>query len=673
MAWIDELPNVVMSSFPGAQQKIDDDEARQYGAFTADNVEFETGEVGTRRGFKSVWDPGVAMATFFNWRNAQINWLLYFHSGTTVRARHLSTGSEYDLLTGLSGVNGVVWADAGSRVFFALHASNGLGATQGYVWDGNFTGGVPNVEKLFQGPFTTAEITVTSAEVALLAGEIEVDAGTHRIAVIVRTKNGSDTGLSPVNASTFAFVPFGFVASGSNAYTITVTPAANWPNWALEARLAMTTTDNLEQYFLIPDPLNQAAIPTPGSSAPIVIRVAVSDTTLASAGTDVTDYKTFLRMQGGVGPFLPHWVAGGTNRMVYGTDTSDVYLNTQGAAYVSDPDLYQQITRGQHVIRLPGFKRITVGRWIGKAIYLFGPSWTYSRLDTGALPVEWPPIETIDEKIGTKFINGVAANPSRGYMWVADEAGLFIMQGNAYSVKPISYYQGDRDWKRINFGAPAGALKVVEIVDRYLVIVSAPLDGATFATHMLVWDYSEVGDALQTSHRNVKYSLWNMTVGGGAYKVGGMGVVQSSVNNHNEFWVSRAESAGKVLRQVYSPVDDDTQASFYTDDTDGIPCVYRTPPMGYLDEFVNWVGAFFRIRTNNASIIPVSVRALDNVETVTLQNMDASPLPGRGQFRLFRMQSPSASFRLTNGTIAGTWFKLSRIKAYYNSIFTHKL
>jgi len=679
MSILDELPSRDLNIFPGTAQRLDETHIASNkgnpGALLSLNCEYESGSVITRRGFGAAFNPNRVIKAMYNWRPGIANRLIYLHDAgatDTLIAYNIINQTElYTLLSGISGADSCIFADGGTKLYFAFHTTSGIGATQGYVWDGSDTNAIANMEKLFQRPLLTTEATITSAAVALLPGEVALTAGVHNIAVIISTKNGYETGLTPVDTG-MALVPYSLTASGTQAYTITCTPTGNWPNWCYQARVVMTTVKNTERYYIVPDgaPYSTApsTIPPPNASTPTVTRIAISDTELASGANSrsVDDLRNLYQQDAtGSGPFNPVWVAAGTNRMAYGADIADLSLNYESKIYISEPNNYQHISADQHGFSLPGGKRCTAGVWMGKTIYMFGPSWTYSRTDNGRVPVEWAPVETIDERIGTKFPRGISANSSRGWIWVGDETGLYIFRGGSYETYPISYTQGADDWARINFGADAGSFKVIEDVENKNVIVVAALDSNTFSSHLLVWDYTE-----GITPGKVKYSLWNIIDSNGSpYLIGGICSAQSVAaisTSRNELWIGRASTAGKVLRQKYEP--EDSVTTLYSDDGAAINSQYQTPPMSWAkDEVENFYGAFFRVRGEGD--LTIEAHGADATVQSPMPPISLTTSPGRTWFRYIpRILSNSVSFLITNNNAINSWFVLSGIKVHYKKL-----
>jgi hypothetical protein len=228
--------------------------------------------------------------------------------------------------------------------------------------------------------------------------------------------------------------------------------------------------------------------------------VSISDDDLAG-GVDAVAYQNLLTADvNGLAPFRPASIFPYSSRLAYVTRDGAGFP----VVYFSDPDNYQQITANQHGVYLPGNLIVNTGRALRGVAYMFGPHWTYSTSDTGGTPTTWAKPQLVDGSIGTLSPNGVADNPAQGFLWVADESGLYLFEGGQYPSRPISYYQ-QPDWDRINWGGAPTAVKVIDNKSKKRVEVQAPIDGSLVPNARLVWDYTEGVDP-----ETAKYSLLSM-------------------------------------------------------------------------------------------------------------------------------------------------------------------
>ena len=227
----------------------------------------------------------------------------------------------------------------------------------------------------------------------------------------------------------------------------------------------------------------------------------------------------------------PHKLLSLSNRNVYlartpGPDNTSLI----GTLAISEQFNPEYVLTATNLISLPEFRDCVTAFNIGNALYACGPSWTYAYTDNLREPVFWAPPRLVSGQVGSPFIHGVSVNQGKGYAWVCDHTGLYFFNGAAYSLLPSSYYQLG-DWNRINFGAPANQLKVIESPDDRLVIVKAPLDGATSATHLLVWDYT-----LGVTAKQIRYcGLWSIA---DFPTIGDIETVQDAATLVKQFWIS---------------------------------------------------------------------------------------------------------------------------------------
>ncbi|KKK48954.1 hypothetical protein LCGC14_3139940, partial [marine sediment metagenome] len=336
--------------------------------------------------------------------------------------------------------------------------------------------------------------------------------------------------------------------------------------------------------------------------------------------------------------FEPFLVVEGAKRMCYFAEITSNFGGTQSIVYVSDAGNSQNMRQAQNGLDLPGYRQMRSGVWIGSAFHVMGPGWTYFWRDSGQEPVRWGTPELIDGRIGTRWIEGVTRDPTRGYAWVAAQSGLYNYAGTSYPHVPISYYQGAAAWARINNAADPSILKVREMPDKHLVFVFAPLDAATECSHVLVWDWSEAGtpnggiDPLR-----VKFTLWNIT----SFKFGGADIVLNNTSQEWELWISRAATSGDVLR-----LKRDTDSSIYQDDiktvAQGINSFYQTPPLVYsVDAWLDMLAISISLR--GAGEIELRCRSMDQVLDLLLSPIMAELTPGKPYLRWIEQQSNSAS------------------------------
>ena len=234
-----------------------------------------------------------------------------------------------------------------------------------------------------------------------------------------------------------------------------IAPTTTWPASYVSAALLATTVQNNARYFFVPG--CTAAVTGGGSGSVTFPDININDTILGSSSSveAVTAQKDYFGLysqdSSGNGPFSPFKILGYSDRCVYFTTLAD---GTSGI-FVSNKQAPQWITAANHLIQLEEKRQITTGFILRGSLYLLGPGWTYGCSDNTALPISWAPPSQIDGRIGTPAAFGVSANSSLGYAFVAATDGLYLFEGGAYGVLPISYLN-KADWARINWAAPQG-------------------------------------------------------------------------------------------------------------------------------------------------------------------------------------------------------------------------
>jgi hypothetical protein len=305
--------------------------------------------------------------------------------------------------------------------------------------------------------------------------------------------------------------------------------------------LLMTTTTNLNQYYVVPG----SRVLNDGKLA-MTFNVDISDGDLSSRGTDATSYLYWLTRPANnfnsptSKPFAVRHVALWADRMVYLASVPDNRGNLIDALYISERNNYQCITADQHVMQLPGQKVMTTMFRMGSVNYILGPHEIWGVSDNGDVPVTWAAPGLVDGRHGTLAIHGAEVAPSGDRAWLADQAGLFLFTGGPILDLPLSYFQTP-DWERINWGA-AYAVSIKDDSGSRRVCITVPLDGATQATHVMTWDYT---DGL--TPETVRYSLNFIAVTSGTLPhlpIGAMELVRNDLAGQGgntgrvELWMS---------------------------------------------------------------------------------------------------------------------------------------
>ncbi len=636
------------------------DTSAKVGGLLAKNVEYiVTGAVKTRDGFAEFHNPAKAISALFHWIQASWDRLIYLVPGSEVEGRNINLGTTDSIVTGLSANTiGARFSEYGARLLMAFYGADGTGNEQGRVWNGTFSPSAEQ-EKLFQKPLIeTTDFTVSSySEPAASPPPGTVTAGTHKLAMVIETRNAYQT--KPVKFEAQA----DFVATGGLTLEFTLTPVGNWPDWVDRGFILMTTVENQLRYHFIPNTDLTGDVSftlSPGTSIPVVINIDISDEALAQ-GTNATPWFSLLsQASGGTGPFNPHFVGNFGARAVYIAEVlnSDILANASNL-YFSEIGNPQWITADQHQLNLPGFRRAIVGFELKGTFFVLGPAWTYAFTDNLSEPVTWPPPEEVDLRVGTLSPYGVDVNTSRSHAWVASEHGLFFFNGGAYPLLPTSHLQTP-DWDRINWAADAGMVQVVDNGPRQTVCVLAPLDGATSPTHILCWDYKS-GVDWKTAGKH--YSLINLA---SMVNPGAMTLVLNPTKKIQELWLANSV-AGKILRQKSNAAGDSSVSDndLYDDDGSAIDSEYQSQPLPFVEPApMHHLADELRLTGNGRCRL--SIISLDSRRTLFLQDIPRlDSAPHRMYKRKYDLRSDTAHLAVTNNNAKGHWFLLSFLRHHF--------
>lgn len=632
-----------LTDFSGAVLLPEETDVVRLGALLAKNVQFKPGQVATRLGHSSAFNPNEPITALYNWvlsdTSGVKNYLFWYSSSYGgIRYADMSVLTPTNLYT--VSAYAATFLEAGTRLYIAHFDTSGVGAGHGRVH-----GFGVGEDTLFARPMLTSEMTVTVAEPA--AGS--VTAGARRVAFIMTTRNGYTQPPSPVNSS-MVLQYSTFTSAGAKNLRVTLTPTTTWPTWAKTVQVVMTTVSNLARWYFV---RNATATVTPGSSTPAVITLDISDEDLAQTSIEATDY-TFLLTQDASNnaPFSPSVVAGFGNRAAYIFSGNATY--GQGI-FFSDPNNYQGLSADRNLVYLPGQRRVITGCESGGVFYSFGPTWTYAHADSGDFPSSWPSPQLIDGTHGTLSPRGVAMNATQGFMWVACRDGLYRFNGSAYDPLPASYLQTP-DWQRINWSY-AHTVQVIDDSLNKVVRVIAPLDGATAPTHELTWEYSA-----GTSFAEVKYSLNNRS----GFNAASMAIVQNPAKNDRlEMWYG-ATTANPVIRR-----NESTDPTPYRDIAAAIDAQYETCPLPSSGSELNaHYGGFLRLLGAGTAVL--TFYSLDRALSVTPPPLTLSTAPGKDEQAFFYMIAEKGRWKITNGNAVDSYFVLSRIVHHFKPFAAHR-
>lgn len=680
MSILDDTDHVDFTNFNGPNLIEDEEDVTEPQSLYCRNSEYVEGQVRTRRGFDRVWNPNVIVWTLYNWIQQQYNRLIYFKRASnttgTVVSRDLLAATEVTVLSGVAGIL-MTFAQAGYRLYMAFADTSGYGSVGTKVWDGTLTTGVPNVDDIFpESPLVailnnsgTPNYTWwTTTEPA--AGSIT--AGLHLLFLVFTTWSGAQAPPGPsLTGGAGSIVRALFVAAGSKNLRLQFSPASTWPLNLKSVQVAMTTATNYNRVFLVPSANGGGPQDIPrGSNTTMTFVIDIDDVTLTGGGpTEITNTLfnlfTFLDYTPPLAnTSYPHCVLGYNNRNAYlwrqpGPDGTSI----AASILVSDQYKPQWVILSRNQLTLPESRDAITMFALGATLYVLGPSWTYAFSDNNQIPVNWAPPRQVSGDIGSPFINGVTANPSKGRAWVCDHTGLYPFTGSIFAEVPASYEQTP-DWSLINFNAPQNALSVKEYPDYRLVVVRAPIGpSSTVATHLLAWDYTN-----GFTPGKIKYcGMWNLADNPG---IGDIEIVMNPSTKIKELWLSRSDAAGDVKRQKSIEAGDATTANpqpLYDDQDQGIDWAYKMLPLAMAADGVQQIVGF-KIRERGQGQINVTANSFDEQRTTTLDPISAtenSLAPGQRFLRLLDEQTEVVSLQLDNGAVAGAYAYWAAVRTYF--------
>lgn len=670
-----------VSSFGGPWLLPDPSMVDVRGALLARNVEYSAGQVGTRLGFKVIdWnalavDSAITQlyawyAPFSSFASTYGDEALVTYStlllGIAPGVRAINVKSRTNVLfMNPSGGASASFVGVGLRLYAAYHDTNQRG-----VWGGPVGGyGVVYSSAgtaaylsgaLFSGPWHTSGATFV---IAAGAGGV-VTAGTHRFGYIIEYASGFTGRASPDNGSASppsiaSFVPTVFAAAGGTTVTASLTPKASSSLDAIAFSVIMTTTANLNQYYIVPGSRTTFAA---GVVIPHVYTVNISDSDLSSQGVDATPYLYWLTCDSNsldfpasATPFSPSHLCLFGDRMAYKGYQTDNKGSSIDCLYVSERNNYQAITADQHLIMLPGQRTITTMFHMGGSNYIAGPHEIYSVTDTGDAPVTWPAAHLVDGRTGTLAIHGVEVAPSGQYAWIADQAGLFLFDGSPITSLPVSYYQSS-DWARINWEV-AYVVQIRDDAGKKRVHLLVPLDGATTATHIMTFDYTD-----GASYLAVRYSLDNVS----GYNIGAMELTRNDlpsqvtgVQKTIELWLG-PRTGTTYLRRASS-----LDTTPYRDNAAAVNSVYRTCPLPGRDQTQGLIQQHhgFHARIRGSGTITPTLYDIDAARSFTCRTLTMSTTPDADQLFQADLRGELSFVELATNVV-DTYWRLAYLKAY---------
>lgn len=629
IGWFDKE----VEGFRGAWSRMDGKRARPSRAQIARNVRFEPKGPITRDGHSSFLDVSGKVTSMYNWVTSsfgigRLNRLIYFVSGTTLVMRDLINNATVSLFT-LAGRAASV-AEAGNRLYASIMDTNAESAGEARVVHA-LIGGAPS-DKAFSPPMIATPIVAET-------GAGDVDAGEHLFAYLVESRSGFPGTGSPVVGSTFTPVAF-TVGSGGKALSVGFT--SDIPDWAAYVHPIMTTIDNPNEFFFVPDA--SVAVPGGASSWPVSTVIDISDADLGRIAVSANKNLEYLTQDtSGDGPIEPSVIVPVGRRLAY-------FENEK--IYVSDVDDFEVITEDEHVLYLPGRKQVVTGFSVRGSFYVFGPSWTYAFADNKDTPVTWPTPFAVSESQGTTAPFGVSTRTSGDFGWVSNPAGLWRFVG-AFEEMPISF-MNETEWKRINWAVPA-AIQVVDDVANQRVRVAAPLDAATEPTHILTWYYRN-----GFSPFAVDFTLDDFSVG----EFSSIAVVNDPTTRKSVFLIGPDDGDTDIWQEDPDTKDDVGVA---------IDSVYETGLLVTRSDRGSKVNLF---GAADFAISGAGTARITAYEKGRKTSDDAIPIeleedPDEEPQRRFEVRGDNASIRIRTNAI-DAWFDLSMIRFYWRRWLTNR-
>lgn len=553
---------------------------------------------------------------------------------------------------------------AGMRLYVVLVSSKQKALSPGFVI--TLAGSAGNVVQI--GDTTIFDGPVNYAPTVSEPGAGSVTAGIHRLGYLVEYTSGFTTRVSPDNSSTTAptittFVPISQTAAGSKNLRLSF--ANNWNSThggstgMVAVSVVMTTTSNLNQYYIVPG--SRTPLASIGSLAAFTITFDISDGDLSSQGIDATPYLYKYTQSSNNTlantPFKTKHITLFGDRMAYLASLPDNTGSSVDAMFVSDRNDYQTIFADNSLIQLPGQLPMTTAFRLGTVNFICGAHQIWGVSDNNDVPASWAAPRLVDGRHGTLAIRGVEVSPSGQLAWLADQAGLFVFTGSPITDLPISYYQ--TDWARINWSA-AYCVKIRDDAGKKRVYVMVALDSATTPSHMMTFDYTN-GITAET----VMYSLDNLS----GYSLGAMELVRNDLAGAAtanvgmiELWLGSSGTAA-ILRKL-----SDADTNPYRDGSAAINGIWRSalfPGRDGTEAPINMHHGFQARIKGSGNITPVMYGLDQSTESFTCKQYAMSSNPDSDELFFADIRSELACVEFNTNTLDTHW-QLAYLKYYYS-------
>ena len=665
--------STAVTRFDGPQQTVEVPNLGPTQAVEAYNCRYTPTGVGCRKGWTSGGATTYTATTnrtitgFYNWVGANFNRLIMLIGGTVLRLRDLGTFAEY--------ATGATFSGSCSNISTDVYGGSAYVAGYNYTTIGTQT--IPvgvDARIIAQDPLTPATLVadplwpgpgsagapvqtsvVITATTAIAATGGDVSAGVHYFTAVFTTRTGYV--FHPLQVSPLAAGQT-LTASGTQNYTVQFNVLAGLAGTYSKLQFAMTpANENINgRYFVIPDAANSYLVTALGIAGG-VLQVGISDEDLITTGTNIIEFQQNFSqgqiIQGNAVTLKPYIIKTWGDRMVYVCQIPSSSLPgsqlLESAAFISDPGLPQTIQFGASIWQLPGARPITAWVPMRDFSYVFGPNFTYICYQSIDKPVTWGNAQIVDEQIGVVNENCVARNPSKGYVWVANQQGLWLLIGSSYAAKPVSWYCSD--WFKIVWDNPFDLSLVDNQSDqeiRFRCSLREPGFG-TISETVLVFSYQRGVDANSVQYTRHQPESANSFSGSS----GKMGTIYDSTFNRIRLartnWYT---PGGGILIGNIEYLNQDSDTNLYED---SIPGVGLAAVQSYYEHAPlpadNWTplkfnGLQMAISTPSGTVNP-SVKDKSGTRILNLAPISAQPAAPEGSVtRMFAMQSEGIRVRL---------------------------
>lgn len=671
-----------VTNFQGPKQLLQIPNLGPEDAISAYNCRYIPNGVGSRKGFGLFGTTSYAAGSnrtigdFFNWIGANFNRLVMLVANTALRIRDLATGTEYSVatLTSSQGMSADVYGGAAYVATYNYQTQGSqlfqTGVDARIIAQDPISPGTLIADTLWPGPSSPGAPVATSfsgfSQTAVGTGV--VTAGTHYLAAIFTTRSG------------FVFPPLilnqTLTAVGGQNYTVTFSLTSGIASTFTKLQFALTPAGEGigGRYFIIPSASNSFLV-TPGGIAGGVLQVGVSDQDLIATGQNIIDFQqNFFQgqlIQGTAVNLAPYCIRAWRDRMVYVCQVPSSSLPgsnlRESAAFISDAGLPQTIGFARSIWQLPGARFITAWTPMRDYSYVLGPNYTYIANFGQGDPATWEDPQLVDAEIGTPGENCVAPNPSKGFVWVANSQGLFLLIGGTYQKQPVSWLC--TDWQTIDWTSVAG-FQLVDVQSEQEVrfYCRVQLSPGLFLWRYLVFSYQNgvTPDAVQyTSHES--------PLGAGFGYLSRMANVYDPTLNRVRLVRTNVISTGNFVG-VLEALKLDSDTTIGTDSYNGndfpITSFYLHSPLptdNWSPLKINGIGVGVST-LNNGAVVP-SVSSKDGTRSKTLAVIQNQPVaPQRNAIRLFTMQSEGVQIGLAG---LGQWL-LHELEVYWGDGFSFR-